>query len=82
MEDRTNVLLLMPDQHRHDWVGYAGSDWCRTPNLDRLAAAGRGPLAGPGGRPAVVGVRLVSSPCDSGAIGDARRSITVRLVSR
>lgn len=35
-----NVLLVMTDQHRHDWTGFNGGHWCRTPNLDRLAASG------------------------------------------
>ena len=30
----------MDDQHRYDWLGCAGADWVRTPNLDRLAARG------------------------------------------
>ncbi|HEY8744187.1 MAG TPA: sulfatase-like hydrolase/transferase [Chloroflexota bacterium] len=36
--NRPNLLLLMADQHRYDWYGGAG--WTRTPNIDRLAAAG------------------------------------------
>ncbi len=42
MKNKTplNVLLIMTDQHRHDWAGYAGGHWCRTPNIDRLAASG------------------------------------------
>lgn len=35
-----NILFLMDDQHRFDYLGYAGADWVRTPNLDRLAARG------------------------------------------
>lgn len=35
-----NVLLILSDQHRHDYTGYAGADWLHTPNLDRLAAQG------------------------------------------
>ncbi len=37
---RPNVLLIMSDQHRHDYVGAAGAQFVRTPNLDRLAARG------------------------------------------
>ena len=37
---RPNILLIMTDQHRHDFVGYAGASWLRTPNLDALAARG------------------------------------------
>ena len=38
--DRPNILFIMDDQHRFDWLGCAGADWVRTPNLDRLAARG------------------------------------------
>lgn len=37
---RTNVLLLMTDQHRRDTLGCYGNEVCQTPNLDALAAAG------------------------------------------
>jgi choline-sulfatase len=35
-----NVLILMTDQHRADWMTCAGSDQVPTPNLDRIAARG------------------------------------------
>ena len=37
-----NVILIMTDQHRWDYVGYMGHPTMRglTPNLDRLAAEG------------------------------------------
>ena len=35
-----NLLLLFPDQHRHDWVGATPEIPVRTPNLDRLADRG------------------------------------------
>lgn len=35
-----NLLLLFPDQHRGDWVGYQGLVPVRTPNVDALAARG------------------------------------------
>ena len=38
--DRPNVLFIMDDQHRFDYLGAAGADWVRTPNLDRLAERG------------------------------------------
>ncbi|KKL17099.1 hypothetical protein LCGC14_2488960, partial [marine sediment metagenome] len=38
--DRYNVVLIMTDQQRWDMMGCAGSDWVRTPHLDRLAAEG------------------------------------------
>ena len=38
--DRPNVLFIMADQFRHDWMGCAGADFVRTKNLDRLAERG------------------------------------------
>ena len=38
--DRPNLLLIMDDQHRFDWLGCAGLDAVRTPNIDALAARG------------------------------------------
>ena len=35
-----NILLFLPDQHRHDWTGSNPDLPLRTPNLDRLAARG------------------------------------------
>ncbi len=35
-----NILLILPDQQRADFVGFAGTHPVRTPNLDRLAARG------------------------------------------
>ena len=35
-----NILLICADHFRHDYTGYAGAAWVRTPNLDRLAANG------------------------------------------
>lgn len=35
-----NILFIMDDQHRHDYLGCAGADFVKTPNIDRLAARG------------------------------------------
>lgn len=35
-----DILVLMTDQHRADWVGANGGSWVRTPALDRLASEG------------------------------------------
>lgn len=35
-----NVLFIMDDQHRFDYLGCAGADYVHTPNIDRLAARG------------------------------------------
>src|SRR5688572_25647317 len=37
---RPNILFVLSDQHRHDWLGSAGTVPVRTPNLDALAAGG------------------------------------------
>jgi len=37
---RPNVLVVMADQHRFDYLGCAGAGFVRTPNLDRLAQRG------------------------------------------
>ena len=39
-QDQPNILLLFTDQFRFDYMGCAGADFVRTPNLDRLAARG------------------------------------------
>ncbi len=39
--EKPNILLLMPDQLRADFLGCYGAEFARTPNLDRLAASGR-----------------------------------------
>ena len=38
--DRPNILFIMDDQHRFDYMGCAGADFVRTPNIDRLAKQG------------------------------------------
>ncbi|MHB0935930.1 MAG: sulfatase family protein [Armatimonadota bacterium] len=35
-----NLLFIMADQYRHDYLGCAGAGWMHTPNLDALAARG------------------------------------------
>ena len=37
---RPNVLFLMTDQHRADWMTCAGSNMVPTPHIDRIAARG------------------------------------------
>jgi len=37
---RPNILFIMSDQHRYDYVGCAGAEFLNTPNLDRLAVRG------------------------------------------
>ena len=40
---KPNLLFIMDDQHRHDYLGSAGAYFLQTPNLDRLAARGMQP---------------------------------------
>jgi arylsulfatase A-like enzyme len=35
-----NIVLIITDQQRFDMLSCAGNEWLKTPNLDRLAAAG------------------------------------------
>lgn len=35
-----DILVLMPDQLRADWIGCSGADHVRTPHIDALAAQG------------------------------------------
>jgi choline-sulfatase len=39
--NRPNILFIMCDQLRHEWLGYAGAGHVRTPNIDRIAAGGK-----------------------------------------
>ena len=52
---RKNILFIMCDQLRHDYLGLAGHPFIRTPNIDRLSARGvtfrraycQSPICGP-----------------------------------
>ena len=35
-----NILFIMDDQHRHDYLSAAGAKFVNTPNLDRLVKQG------------------------------------------
>lgn len=37
---RPNVIVIISDDHRHDWMNHNGSEFMETPNLDQLAAEG------------------------------------------
>ena len=39
-ETSPNILLIMTDQHRWDYLGCYGADFVDTPNIDRLADSG------------------------------------------
>jgi choline-sulfatase len=38
--NKPNIVLLISDQHRADWMGCSGSRYVHTPNLDQLASGG------------------------------------------
>lgn len=38
--NRPNILFIMDDQHRYDYLSCAGADFVQTPNIDALAARG------------------------------------------
>lgn len=40
MTQRPNILFIMDDQHRWDYLGCAGASFVSTPNIDKLAAEG------------------------------------------
>ena len=40
MSKRPNILYIMTDQHRADWLGCAGHPVVKTPHIDSLAARG------------------------------------------
>ena len=40
LANRVNILFLMADQHRADFLGANGNEWVVTPNLDQLASEG------------------------------------------
>ncbi len=40
MSGQPNILFIMADQLRWDYLGVAGHPWIKTPNLDRLARRG------------------------------------------
>ena len=39
-DKKPNILLIMTDQHRHDYLSCAGADFVNTPNIDRIARLG------------------------------------------
>ena len=72
---KPNVLLIMADQMRFDYVGYAGGDHVHTPHLDRLAAEGmvfthccsNSPVCAP----ARIGLATGMNPSRLGALSNA-----------
>lgn len=68
-----NILFLMDDQHRGDWLGAAGAKWMITPNLDRLAREGvvfrRAYTSTPSCLPARAALLTGMSPWGHGLLG-------------
>ena len=61
---RPNILLIMADQLRADWLGCSGNDLVRTPHMDRLAEEG---------------TRFVRASCNSPLCAPSRASIACGL---
>ena len=38
--DKPNIIMIVSDQHRGDWMGCSGSRIVNTPHMDRMAAGG------------------------------------------
>lgn len=74
--NRVNILFLMDDQHRGDWVGAAGAQWLITPNLDHLAHEGvlfqRAYSSAPSCLPARAALLTGMSPWGHGCLGYTR----------
>jgi len=73
LQNKPNILIIMDDQHRGDFLGCAGADWIKTPNLDRLAAEGARftnfYAAVPSCTPARTGLLTGLSPWNHGMLG-------------
>ncbi len=70
---KPNLLLILPDQHRHDAIGAAGDPVVATPTLDRLAREGtmftRMWCQGPSCRPARASLITGRYPHQHGIVG-------------
>jgi arylsulfatase len=75
-KSKPNLLLLMSDQHRADWMGCDGNRFVHTPNLDRLARQGvrfRSAYSStPTCTPARAGLLTGMSPWSHGMLGYSR----------
>ena len=71
--EKPNILLVLPDQHRHDAIGAAGDPVVATPTLDRLAREGtlfsRMWCQGPSCRPARASLITARYPYQHGIVG-------------
>lgn len=68
-----NILFIMDDQHRGDYLGCAGANWLKTPNIDALAKEGARftnfYCAVPSCTPARTGLLTGLSPWNHGMLG-------------
>ena len=64
MNDDTNILFIMCDQLRWDYLSCYGHPWLETPNIDRLA---------------VRGVRFTRAYCQAPLCGPSRASFHTSL---
>ncbi|WP_259618502.1 sulfatase family protein [Paenibacillus doosanensis] len=55
-----NIVMIMVDQFRADWLSCAGASFLETPNIDRIAANG---------------IRFVKAACNSPVCGPSRCSL-------
>ena len=90
MSDHPNILWLMTDEQRLDSLGYTGTSWSRTPNLDRVALSGTRFSAAYTPSPVCVAARAsiscalppscaLPSSCQAGRISCAPRPRSVSL---
>ncbi len=68
-----NILFIIDDQHRGDFLGAAGASWIKTPNLDQLAKEGarfsNAYCALPSCTPARTSILTGLSPWNHGMLG-------------
>jgi len=73
--NQPNILFIMADQYRFDYLGCAGADFVRTPNMDALAARGvrftRCFTNCPVCAPARIGLAAGLQPCRLGSLDNA-----------
>lgn len=69
---KPNILFIMTDQFRFDYLGCAGADFVNTPNIDRIAKNGvrfnNCFTNAPQCVPARIGLAVGQQPCRLGAI--------------
>ncbi len=72
---KPNLLFIMDDQHRHDYLGSVGAYFLQTPNLNRLAARGvrfsQCTTNAPVCAPARIGLASGMQPGRLGCLGNA-----------